>query len=373
MQRSLSVYLDLLRFMAAIIVVIVHANYDRFTGGLPVFSWLASLGNDAVMVFFVLSGFVIAYVTDTREKLPSEFLIARLARLWSVVVPAIILTVVLDSLGQKLSPAMYDGYWYASEHPILRVLANLLFVNELWFSSIRLFSNGPFWSIGYEFWYYAIFGCAMFLRGTRRLMVLIPLIFFIGPKILLLFPVWLAGVWAYRTGLAERLSLLTAAGLFVASMLAYGVFRFLDGPRFLDQMVISIVGREFAMYSLTWSRYFLTSYVIGACITLNFIAARAIAGHFPESRVPADRLIVYLAGFTFSLYLFHYPLLQFFAAAADYAELDLTSKRTFVVLATLTSVWVVGTWAERQKGPIKRKLTSLSRRLHGGISPASRK
>ena len=50
-------------------------------------------------------------------------------------------------------------------------LAAATFTNEIWFSSIRPFSNGPFWSLGYEAWYYAIFGVWTFTRGRRRLVM----------------------------------------------------------------------------------------------------------------------------------------------------------------------------------------------------------
>ena len=36
--------------------------------------------------------------------------------------------------------------------PLGRMLAAVTFTNELWFNSVRLFTNGPYWSLGYEFW-----------------------------------------------------------------------------------------------------------------------------------------------------------------------------------------------------------------------------
>ena len=76
MRPATSVYLDALRFLAAALVFVVHANYSQVTGGMPVLWRFAGLGNDAVMVFFVLSGFVIAYVAD---QMPIRFATARLA------------------------------------------------------------------------------------------------------------------------------------------------------------------------------------------------------------------------------------------------------------------------------------------------------
>jgi peptidoglycan/LPS O-acetylase OafA/YrhL len=372
MPPALSDYLNLLRFGAAFVVFAVHANYDRLTGVLPFFWRLSGFGNDAVIVFFVLSGFVIAFVTQTREKLALDYAAARLARLWSVVLPAIVITLALDSWGLRLSPGVYDAAWYVGDGPLWRVLTSLFFVNELWFSSIRLFSNGPIWSIGYEFWYYVIFGCAVFLRGQKRLWVLAAVLLLVGPKILLLLPVWLGGVWAFRTRLAAHLSKSASIGMFFGSILVYITFRAAGGSQSLDATVEDIVGREFVVEKLMWSRYFLSSYVIGVCIAINLVAARAIASQLGDRRLPAGRPIAYLAGFTFSLYLFHFPMLQFFAAVANHLEFGDTAKLAFVLCATLMLVWLVGTWAERQKAPIRRGMLHLLGTLRGSRSSTPR-
>ena len=89
---------------------IVHANYDRFTGGLPVVWRISHLGNDAVMVFFVLSGFVIAYVANSKEKTIESYFISRFARLYSVVLPALILTIIFDYFGSRIAYELYDSW-----------------------------------------------------------------------------------------------------------------------------------------------------------------------------------------------------------------------------------------------------------------------
>jgi peptidoglycan/LPS O-acetylase OafA/YrhL len=60
--------------------------------------WLPS--HLAVMVFFVLSGCVIAYTTFQRHPGDvQKYIIARLSRLYSVVIPALILTGILFFMG----------------------------------------------------------------------------------------------------------------------------------------------------------------------------------------------------------------------------------------------------------------------------------
>jgi peptidoglycan/LPS O-acetylase OafA/YrhL len=86
MTSVLSLYLDALRFGAAFTVFLSH--FGRFSAGM--FSQMEPYGGTAVMVFLVLSGFVIAWVTKTRERTVDEYALSRLARLYSVILPAVI-------------------------------------------------------------------------------------------------------------------------------------------------------------------------------------------------------------------------------------------------------------------------------------------
>lgn len=365
MNRSFSIYLDLTRFLAALVVFIVHANYPMFTGGLPLLWRLQYFGNDAVMVFFVLSGFVIAYVASQKEKTIPDYVASRLARLYSVGLPALVLTAVLDTLGSHLSPADYDGWWFTANYSILRFMVNLFFANELWFLSIRAFSNGPYWSLGYEFWYYVLFAAAFFLRGRIRIAAVAALCLVIGPKILLLFPIWLLGVWVYHRIRTRPVEPTGGWILFLGSMVLYALFRQLDGPDRLLALTAQGLGDAFVLKQLGWSKMFLSSYIAGLLVALNFMGAAALAPQLGRLLLPIEKPIRYLAGFTFPLYLFHYPLLQFLSTFSK-KFLPAEAQRTVVLLGTLLVIWVVGAWAERQKAPLKqfwlRLLNSLPNR-----------
>lgn len=101
MTQPLSLYLDLVRTMAAFIVVLSHLGYGHLIGGHLWF--FTCFGNEAVMVFFVLSGLVIGYVTDRRELTLSHYATARMARLYSVILPAMVLTLILDGVGYAMN------------------------------------------------------------------------------------------------------------------------------------------------------------------------------------------------------------------------------------------------------------------------------
>ena len=64
MKKQFSIYLDLIRTIAAFTVAIFHFfQWPEFTAGQ--FLWFG-YGQEAVIVFFVLSGFVIGYVAETK-------------------------------------------------------------------------------------------------------------------------------------------------------------------------------------------------------------------------------------------------------------------------------------------------------------------
>lgn len=353
-SRGLSVYLDLLRFVAALAVFMLHASFERFSGGLPFFWRFAIFGNDAVMLFFVLSGFVIAHVAGREADSPRGYAAARLARLWSVCVPALGLTVLLDGIGIQLAPGLYDFTLYAYDHPVARTLASLLFANELWFWSLQPFSNTPYWSVGYEFWYYVLFGAWLFTRGRQRWLACGLVALVMGPKIMLLLPVWLAGVWAYRTPLAQRLAPAAAGCLCAGTLAGYLVYRYSAMPEALATFTVRWLGVANSLH-LGWSANFLANYVVGALVALHFVGARRLLHEGAPVPQWLERRIRTLAGFTFALYLFHNPLLQFFGALAHW--LGWWQHRMLpVVLGPLLVVWLLGARTEQLKGPLKAML-----------------
>ena len=354
MQRTTSVYLDLLRFVAAAVVFASHAYPQRLTGGLPALWHFGSLGNDAVMVFFVLSGFVIAYVADQKERTLKSYSISRFARLYSVVVPALVLTVVVDAIGSRLAPGLYDAAWFATDKPLWRIAANLLFVNELWLTSVRPFSNVPFWSLSYEFWYYALFAAVFYLGSWHRFAAMAVMVLIVGPKILLLLPVWLLGVCVYYFTKTQSISDIAGAAFALGSLACYVAFHLFDLSRLIDGATAQWLGTA-AIERLNFSKDFLSDYVIGILVALHLVGISAVS-HRLGPFLP-ERPIRYLASFAFALYLFHYPLLFFFAAVAE--RTGTAEYRSLLVpVCTLVVVWALGEVTERRKSTVKRWVTS---------------
>jgi peptidoglycan/LPS O-acetylase OafA/YrhL len=356
MTSAMSLYLDLGRLTAAFVVLLSHFAYSRISGG--EYLEFRRFGSDAVVLFFVLSGYVIAYVTAEREHTLRDYALSRLARLYSVVLPALIITIVLDQLGQRIDPRLYDGWWYADDQPFKRFFANLFFVNQLWFESIRPFSNGPFWSLGYEFWYYVLFGLAYYLKGRRRFLCVALVCLVIGPKILLLLPVWLAGYWTYHCTHRIKISYPLAAVLFIAPIAAYAMIKFNRWDTEVLEWTIAVLGSDTVRHLIRESDEFVISYVYAVLIVVNFIGAHALGPHLYRVLGVIEKPIRYCASFTFSMYLLHYPLLQLFGAVFQSSQGD-AWRNALLLGSTLGSVVVLGHCSEHQKKVYHRAFSAL--------------
>ena len=130
MPHNFSLYLDFLRFIAALAVFLDHITSYPFTKD---FFWggLGSYGGIAVIIFFVLSGYVIAYVTNTRETTAARYASARIARIYSVVLVALTITFIFDNIGSYFNPEFYTiqkVMW--KPQSIEGYVSSIFFVNE---------------------------------------------------------------------------------------------------------------------------------------------------------------------------------------------------------------------------------------------------
>lgn len=336
MNKPFSIYLDLVRFAAACLVYIYHSNQRWLVHDiLPV----SNYGHSSVIVFFVLSGFVIAYITDTREKRLTAYAASRLSRVYSVALPAVILTVVLDAVGRKLSP---DLYGYPFDNVLLRCAASLLMLNELWFVSITSFSNVPYWSICYEMWYYIGFGLIMFLPKRTGLIALAMLAFALGPKVLLLAPIWLLGVLLYRWQRLQSLSDSIAWRFLAGSIVGIVAFHQANVTEQVASYFKNLLGEQWQA-QLTFSKFFISDYLLGIMVFLNFAGMRKICTRLEPLLLTLERPIRFLASYTLSLYLLHQPLFLFWGAVihgdpSGYANWWLT---TGMVSASIVAIGYV--------------------------------
>lgn len=369
MKKEFSIYLDLVRFLAAALVVLHHSNFSALSKQPILFS---QYGPAAVIIFFVLSGYVISYVSSGKEAEPLEYWSSRLSRFYSLAIPIVLLCPVLDRIGESLAPVFYVGKT-THDFTLLRIFTSLTYLNEMWTSSIMSFSNVPYWSLNYEIWYYVIFAVATFMRGAPRACLLAAVVLLVGPKIVLLAPIWVLGVVLHRWQTLQRLAQRHYWSLFLLSFPLFYLYVAHNMAYRSSDLLQSWIGEAWVV-KLSFSKYFMANYLLGAVIAANFVGFRGIAHQFAKPLALLEKPIRWLAGYTFSLYILHQPLLQFYAAVFNG---DPAGKLfyTEVVGATLLTIGVVGAFTEHKRHHLKRwiraQLTALtgSRAWQRGVTP----
>lgn len=361
MPKSFSIYLDLVRFLAAFLVYVYHSNQRWLVE--PILP-ASQLGHSSVIVFFVLSGYVIAFVTATKERDWVSYTASRLSRVYSVAVPAIVLTLLLDWGGRQLVP---DAYGYPFDRFLLRIAGSLLMANEAWFISITSFSNVPYWSICYEFWYYVAFGALVFLPKAKAWAVIALLALLFGPKLVMLAPVWTMGVVLYRWRRLAAISAATGWALVLGTVIGIGLYLHLDIEHRAGAVFEAMVGKAWFI-EFTFSRFFMGDYLLGLLVTLHFAGMRRVAPTLDGLLLAVERPIRLVAAYTFTLYLLHQPLFLFWGSVLRADNKGYTAW-LWTTLLVAASVALIGTVTENRRymltawirGLLQRRAAALQR------------
>jgi peptidoglycan/LPS O-acetylase OafA/YrhL len=362
------VHLDLLRGLAALAVFFEHLRSFVFTpyatisshGPLNSLVWFASgFGHQAVMVFFVLSGFFITKSViedDNANRFSWQlYLIKRLSRLWIVLIPCLFLTLIWDQIGRHYSTnGFYEGSLYSLYNSMApgdeslgigTFLGNIAFLQTI---KVPVFgSDGPLWSLANEWWYYIIFlfGFMMVRTPSNRLARLATLLvgllltcLLVGKYLLILGGVWLFGTVCFflhdRSDLKKFLQLrlallLSLASLFLAllfSKTSYG----------------SNIARDYAVG-------------LAAAFVVLTLAARSGSG----ATLLYKRFAHTIAESSYTLYLTHFP---FLAAVVNVILLNhkfqptLGGYSVMLLLGAVTLIYCYGVYwlFERHTATVRR-------------------
>lgn len=351
MSREFSAYLDLIRLMAALIVFCHHillqfGCYESSSCGFAPIIIPFHAGHIAVVFFFVLSGYVITYAASERELSLIDFSISRFARIYSVAVPAIVLVMGIDILLTSAGKA--DGMPIYQYHGLWKYLPMFLtFTNDFWFLREPTFSDVPFWSLGYEVWYYVAFA-AFFYSSRRSRWAYVLLIFLlIGPKLWVMFPIWAMGSLLYRLHRKVTMGVAPARIVlgFTIAVLVIAVELNLTVP--IDRLADNL-SAGWVSHHLRFSQWFAGDTLIAVAFAANLFAARYARLGFPRLISP----IRILASFSFTLYLTHWPLLEFWRAYAGF-------RMPETIFAVSCCVGLLGLVTERQKDWLRDRLRSL--------------
>lgn len=187
-RRNDLIFLDGLRGLAALYVMLGHARwllwegystgyaqhpglYSLLNKVLVYFSTLFVGGHQAVLLFFVLSGFVIHLKYAKRLSGEGQgarfdgrqYFYRRARRLYPPLLFTMLVTLLFDQMGGRLGYAIYSQQTQyqlinqnvVSHHDWLTGLGNLAFLMNTYVPVWG--TNGPLWSLKFEWWFYTLY------------------------------------------------------------------------------------------------------------------------------------------------------------------------------------------------------------------------
>ncbi len=315
-----SVRLDFLRGLGAQLVLIGHLSFmtDWNELGFDLYK-LADLG---VIIFFIISGYLIAYSHDRgikRNYTFKDYFINRFSRIYSVLLPALILITVLDLIAINVEYIQYQRH---DEFTLLNFVGNLFCLQNhstisainqsgWWHEAFEFFDIGYYgtadvlWTLSLEWWLYVLFGSMAFRKEInkwyRLLLFAISLIFvfsnlFFGPRESLPL-IWFLGVAIYK-------------------------FRYKTIYK-VSLIVLSV----FSVYSIDWENndLFYGNFLFFFCLTAFFLTEykHPVANGLNRFlHVIISRPSRFFAKFSYSLYLIHLTLLQFMVYGVFFFNLN---------------------------------------------------
>lgn len=326
-----SLVLDILRLSAALLVFVSHAYESWFT---PFVLDNVDLGHFAVIIFFVLSGFLISYTTINNNRGLKQYTQARLSRLYSILIPALGITIFCQLLLNPVNPGI--ATLYSPPHLGLKYILGGLFSTELWLNSSAPPINGPLWSLSYEFWYYVIFGCWFYFRRSWKVIFLVLAFLIPGPAILLLMPIWLMGYFAYRIPAVKLSNPIRWLIFFVCFAIAFVLSNALTN----------------VPYALGFKPFYYANQFVGDITAGIFvgIALWSIKGLSTVRPSPSIfNQVKKISDITFPLYLMHFPVLVIMRALLLKTSFDTATNCIISGIITLVIVSVIGLFFEGKR------------------------
>jgi peptidoglycan/LPS O-acetylase OafA/YrhL len=182
-----SLLISLMRGLAALQVAAAHLRAEMFPGlrdvaGPPVYYQLLAFGtgfaHQAVVVFFLISGWLVGgsllnklgranTSTGAKEDDASPwqaYAIDRLTRLWTVLIPALCLMLLVGVLTELVDPRRAD-FSAANEYSAAAFAGNLVGLQTVDVDSFG--GNYALWSLANETWYYIQFPLLLIMFTSR--------------------------------------------------------------------------------------------------------------------------------------------------------------------------------------------------------------
>jgi len=304
MTKDEKPFLNTARWVSAFVVMTGHAlgwvfavngmDWNK-SPGLSVLQYYLDLGHAAVVVFFVVSGYLVGGSVIRKSSAFDfrEYFLARFARIYAVIGPAILLTLALDWGSYLMDPhnPIYSMPWgrlkvaIYDQYSLIQIIATVTSLESI--IGPPMGTDIGLWSLGYEWFFYFLFPLVLILAGAafRSLSAKLVICFGVAIVMLLLHKGWTAIFWVVWLAGALASKFTASKAIAISGGIAAG-FAFFLSP---------LVDHRF------------TDVVQGLGVALLFSNPSILNWKFSREW---DRR---LADLSFSLYVTHPPILIFAA------------------------------------------------------------
>lgn len=342
-KGGLRTTLDHIRWIAALAVTASHLRVATFPDasaklGLSlaakIFYFATLFGNQAVIVFFVASGLLVGgsllKLISAKNPFRGRYVIDRASRLYVVLIPATIFTVVFAFCGLTTTCNNTDSWSTISLNILL--LQNII--------AEPLCNNHPLWSLSSEAFFYAAAPIVLLALRDKTPALLACLV---GVIIVCVIS-WKGNVYSPAFGFV-----IWTLGV-LPWFIKINIQRYYAIMPFIVILLMKRVGFI--------DEHMASHFAIGICF-VAFLSSNH--GSLRETKMA--KLGSTLAGFSYSLYLIHMPLLQ---AMASYmhGRLNPSSTYAYVIFGAELSVivlvsWCFGFFFERRTDSFRLALKSI--------------
>lgn len=316
------VLLDSLRGIAALIVFFHHSflkfNYlfkkieSNFIYN--ILDFISDLNVEAVLFFFILSGFSIRISTQNYNFNSNvdinKYLYKRFKRILPTYLLAIFLTFIIG---------LADNKTYLPDFSFSNLLGNLFFmqtsknVGDYWFSPYGL--NGPLWSLSYEMFYYIMYPA--FYRIIKAVNKKIKKIDFYDLFLLIIIPVSISSVLFRKLFFMPWFSFLTYFYIWYLGVYAANIYlkkTNKSGVKIFALLFFSVVLKILNIYllhSTTINNIFNSSliFLFGILAYKNVRYLRKIG--FNQIERVLNFVFKEIGLGSYSIYIFHFPILAY--------------------------------------------------------------
>lgn len=331
---------------------IIHFVYQSI-----LYHWTLS-GYKFVMVFFVLSGF---FISSSVIKLMRDekwswklYLNSRLTRLWIVLIPALILTEFWNTLSH---------YLYNTNYPlgsgVLIFIKNLLFLQGI--DGIPIYGqNGPLWSLSYEFWYYILFPLLLLVFVARSIKIKIfygilfmGISYIVGLHIMAYYSIWLLGA--------------------VIAILPKIKLRYRLGIPLFVGLIILCEKSMFPIYQTLeiWHNAY-ASFLPDLFVGISFAMLTYVIISLWSDYIVDIKIFSFLASFSYTLYLVHYPALNFIGVLTT--KISFLSHTNFydlyiyIAMVLVIYAWIVSQFTEKHTNLLRKTSQRLLLRTNNQLN-----